>query len=659
MRNLTSIQSASQINNVNLQIDITPVDQSTTYTFSNWHIQNLSPISYEIDFLGGFGKSSNYNVTLSKGDGLSFWKDSFRKLIKAEVGLTVKVGSDQFTPHVGIVQDIKRFANDPNLIQLQIFDRFFDNVPKYPVAAIVDSYSDVHPEVSNNDWGYPAYYGEHARPFYMTPVDCDLGSLIGPINVSSENHVTSLFFNSEQNKGIEGNHTFFLKQSWDQQSNGLNISSSENAFEIANLQKVTSRLMQITGNALLSISSLSVDPEITFFQPGFSKQNLGILGSPFTKDNEINLEINKLSNLNFQGATAVYISGKNTSVSEISSQRIFLIVKSGNGSFFTPTFGPSISEDIFTGSLDVRSNNGRFVTGDGGAYFFASVNTKLANKRISYQFSCHIDARLQSNNFLNYSIYGQQVNCSDIAISKNPVHILSDIYSQSGLGFRQDQASATQLNLANSGFNFQCYFGQRKSLTNISDEFGKITGSYIFISDSGQINFRTYQESSTVTIDKIITPDDYVEGSLTIRDNPLGTTVFDTAKAKRIAIGYNFNYTTQKFENILVADENNTAACNSVAATGINNEFGAQTEYILESDTASLYLSNLIRKKTRDEQIIECELPAQFFELELADVIRLQHPMLENSESIYQITKLQPNYLRGRVRITANELINL
>ena len=120
MRTLTSVESASLVT-TNLEINITPVDQSTTYTFSNWHIQNLTPISYEIDFLGGFGKSSNYQVTLSRDDGLTFWKDSFKSLIKAEVGLTVHANDDSFTPHIGVVQDITRFPRDPNLIQLQIF----------------------------------------------------------------------------------------------------------------------------------------------------------------------------------------------------------------------------------------------------------------------------------------------------------------------------------------------------------------------------------------------------------------------------------------------------------------------------------------------------------------------------------------------------------
>ena len=207
MRTLTSVESA-RIVNTNLQLSFTPVDQSTTFVFSNWHIQNITPIQYEIDYLGGFGKSSTYQVTLGRDDGLTFWKDNFKKFVKAEVALTVFANSDEFTPHIGVVQNVTRFPNDPNLIQFQIFDKFFDNIPQYPTAAIVDSYTDVHPEVSNNNWGYPSYYGKHARPFYMTPVDCDLGTLVGPINVSSENHVTSLYFNPQLDLGYDISSNF-------------------------------------------------------------------------------------------------------------------------------------------------------------------------------------------------------------------------------------------------------------------------------------------------------------------------------------------------------------------------------------------------------------------------------------------------------------------
>jgi hypothetical protein len=382
--------------------------------------------------------------------------------------------------------------------------------------------------------------------------------------------------------------------------------------------------------------------------------------SPLNEFQYLYVEVANLSNIALLQATNVDLSTNVISVSNFKDLNVTINTYSGGGSILPADDFSTITSEQLINSLDIRSLDSNFISNAAGGRFTILVERTTTNSSVvTCQFSIDIRARALSNQYINYSIYGAQVECSDIAISENPIHILTDIYSQSALAFRQSQASDTQVDLANSGFNFQCFFGERQSLTEISQEFGETTGTYIYISDSGQINFRTYQESENATIDKTITPNDYNRDSLVIRDNPLGTTVFDTEKAKRLAIGYNYNFTTDQYENSIVADANNTAACNSIAASGVNNEIEKATRYILEADTASLYLSNLVRKRTQDEQIVEMELPAQFYDLELADVIKLQHPMLENSESVYQITKLRPDYLKGEVSITANQLASV
>jgi len=656
MRNLSSIESTTNIN-ASIKIGVTPVDQSTTFVFSQWNIQNMTPVQYEIDFLGGFGKSSTYQLTLSNC--LDFWKDNFKKFIKAEVALTMTVNEDEFTPHIGIVQDITRFPNDPNLIEFQVFDKFFDNVPKYPVAAIVDSYTGVHPEVSNNDWGYPSYYGKHARPFYMTPVDCDLGSLVGPINVSSENHVSSLYFNRQKELGYYGEHNLLLNQTWNQQSGSNNLTISNSAFEVHDMS-TTRSIWKFTG-AELSYSNVDSSGAITFWSNKNIDSNFGATpNAPFEIQFYIRPELIVDPGLLIHRTQKIFYSASivNTPTPTPRLFRGILQVSSGHQRTASNMFAV-LNQNFFNGTHIINSPVDKMGNGYDNPILELYYATSSFLAFPSEQFSCHWQATLKSENYTNYSIYAKQVNCSDIAISENPIHILTDIYSQSGLGFRQSQASDTQANLASSGFNFQCFFGQRESLTAISQEFGEVTGTYIFISDSGQINFRTYQESAEASIDAVITPDNYFEGSLVIRDNPLGTTVFDTEKAKRLSIQYNYNFTTQTYENVLTADPNNTAACNSIAATGVNNEIIKETKYILESGTTSLYLSNLIRKRTKDEQIIECNLPAQYFNLELADVVRLEHPILQGSESLYQITRLKHDYLNGQVGISATELVSL
>jgi hypothetical protein len=676
MRTLTSIESA-RIVNTNLKLSVTPVDQSTTFVFSNWNIQNITPISYEIDFLGGFGKSSNYQVTLSRDDGLDFWKNSFKSFVKAEVALTILANSDEFTPHIGVVQDITRFPTDPNLIQLQIFDKFFDNVPQYPTAAIVDSYSNAHPEISNNNWGYPSYYGKHARPFYMTPVDCDLGTLVGPINISSENHVTSLYFNRDKNNtqassgGVYENvNLLLLKAAWNQQSASNNLTTSAFPFEVKDLRFIDNHIWGFQANPRITKSIVQSDGFLTRFSDGDLTGQLG--GQTQPAFNRIDIPMKFDTRLKLLKTTRVNFIASITNTPDATPEQF-------DGRLGSPNLG---TKTIFFNNLNQVSGSTSLSSDDIAQMgttnevveiaFFYEMSPAGANIA-TFQFSSSWEAQLKSENYTNYSIFAAQINCStvvdsslppsptnnNIAISENPIHILTDIFSQSGLGFVQSQASDTQDILENSGYAFQCFFGERQPLTDISQEFGEITGTYIFVSDSGQINFRAYTESDAATIDTVITPEDYQQDTLRLLDNPLGTTVFDTAKAKRIAIGYNYNFTTGQYESSLIADANNTAACNSVAATGVDNEEQTTTQYFLESDTASMYLSNLLRKRTKDEQIVEMRLPTRFYGLELADIINLQHPILEGSESLYQVTKLKADYLRGNIHITANEIINL
>lgn len=658
MRTLSSVESAEFVT-TKITIGVTPVDQSTTYTFSNFDINNLTPISYEIDFLGGFGKSSTYQVTLSSC--ADFFKTNFKNFIKAEVALTVTANSDEFTPHIGVVQDIYRFASDPNLLRLQIFDKFFDNVPKFPAQAIVDCYNPVHPEVSNNEWGYPAYYGQHARPFYMTPVDCNLASLVGPINVSSENHVTSLYFNRDQSLGTNGQQLTILNGFWNQQSGSTNLTTNSAFFEIDDLGDFDG-IWRITGTPD-HVTDITSEGFLNRWSDKFMQGVLGNISFPAVDSLEEKsifrfiLESDQRVKIQTNNKIIFGWSVTNTPTSTPRLTRGSLEINSGFSKYSNTLWVDAPGQNYVNSEFQF---NGELIDA-GRLYqqtimeFFYSTSNYTAFPTV--QFSCNWNVSLKSENYQNYSVFGAQVNCSDIAISENPIHILTDIFSQVGISYLQDQASQSQLDT--SSYQFQCYFGQREPLTDIAQEFGTITGTYIYISDSGQTHFRSYQESDTASIDLTLTSNDYLRNSLVIRDNPLGTTVYDTAKAKRINIDYNYNFTLDKYENVLVADPTNTAACNSIAATGINKEYNFQTKYVLESDTASIFLGNLLRKRTKDEQIIECALPGKYLVVELADVIKLEHPLLENSESLYQVTKLKADYLRGQVNITANELINL
>ena len=199
MRTLTSVSSANFIES-NISVTILASDQSTTWVFDHTDIVDLSGLSWEIPFGGGFGKPSNYNLMLSTS--LGFIKENIPVLPKSEVRIRIDLNTDNIHPHVGTIQAVRRAGQDPNLLNLKIYDKTLDANPLFPITSIVDSYSTVHEEVSNNNFGQPYYYGKHVRPSYHVPIDSTIINLLGPVNVSSHNHVSSVYYNSRPDEGF-------------------------------------------------------------------------------------------------------------------------------------------------------------------------------------------------------------------------------------------------------------------------------------------------------------------------------------------------------------------------------------------------------------------------------------------------------------------------
>ena len=179
MRTLTSIQSDTSIL-TQIELEVTASDASTTFCFSHGDLVNMPTISWDIDFLGGLGKTSNYNITLSSS--IDFFKDNFKKFVNAETRLNVITNSDQYQIHVGRVRDLVRNSKDPNLMNITVYDSFLQKNPKFPIETLVESYTTLHPEITRIDYGYPLYYGKHVRPFFHTAVDSDISELIGPFD---------------------------------------------------------------------------------------------------------------------------------------------------------------------------------------------------------------------------------------------------------------------------------------------------------------------------------------------------------------------------------------------------------------------------------------------------------------------------------------------
>ena len=246
MRSLPSVESADYVRS-QLTARITPPDSGETFVYSQGNIISLEGLSWEVAFGGGMGRPSGYRLALS--DELGTIKARLARIERAEVRLEVAVNPEVFYPHVGRVRGIQRDGRDPNRITLSVFDRLLDDDPKLPTEALTDSWAGVHPE--DLSLGYPLYYGLHHRPFYHAAVTCDLAVLLGPRNVSSENHVSSVFFNSEIEKGddVGDRHNLIMQKSWHQQSDGTNVVSGGYPFEVTDTDDSVGRFWEMTGPA--------------------------------------------------------------------------------------------------------------------------------------------------------------------------------------------------------------------------------------------------------------------------------------------------------------------------------------------------------------------------------------------------------------------------
>mgnify|MGYP001569186954 CR=1 FL=1 len=101
------------------------------------------------------------------------------------------------------------------------------------------------------------------------------------------------------------------------------------------------------------------------------------------------------------------------------------------------------------------------------------------------------------------------------------------------------------------------------------------------------------------------------------------------------------------------------ASVAALAAAGFKQGVEFATEYVLATDTASYWLGNLVRMLAQDKEYVSGRLGPQHMDLELYDVLRIQHPMIQGSEGLYQITRLQMHPLEGWVSFAAAELLQV
>jgi len=668
MRTIASVNSSTSVLS-EIQVEIIPANTNSSYFFNQKDIIDISGLSWEVSFGGGFGKPSNYDVTLSSS--LGFIKSIIKDLPRSEVRLKVTLNDDFFYPHFGKVQSIQRDGSDPNKFSLKVYDRFLDKDPFFPLYPITNSYSNVHPKVSGADFGKPVYYGKHLRPIFHTPVDCSIKTLLSPSNVSALNSVSSVYFNdrltdglgikSSVNSGsysIDNSFVHLMETTWNSSSETV-VSSAD--FQVTDFQFNSSTY--ISDDKVLSEKSIydqTSEGDVDYIRGNLIDGTYGIRQIDTNSYNALaKISISKKIN-----ADIINVNRINYSIAAIGFQTVtdqsFRIGYYSADSLSTPTIisiDASLSNTL-VGSQDMGGISSLltsiFSASNAYHYFIANGNIDvnspaLFNAYVSY------DVSLSSKDYSNYSIYSPMVNCGDVAVSENPFTILSDIYDQSSIDYISTQKDQSVTD--SSSYFFNCIFAERRKITDISNEFCKITGQYLWVADSGMVNFRTYQESAFATVNATITTSDIL--SFQLKENPLGVSIYETEKAKNVKVDYGFNFLTQEYENLVQANPNNSIFCQSAEAGGIDNEVVKSSKYILDDGTANLYLNNLVRKLTQPEEFAEINLPARYFNLELTDVVKIQHPMLIGSESIYQIINIKPDYINGKVFVRCAKLLAL
>ena len=257
--------------------------------------------------------------------------------------------------------------------------------------------------------------------------------------------------------------------------------------------------------------------------------------------------------------------------------------------------------------------------------------------------------------YKRFSVFAPKLASSVINITENPVAILDDVFSRHlSIVYRQDQSSDVQVDV--SSFKFNAYFAERQTIEDITQEFMQTVGAYAWIGDSGMINYRSYQESATMTnsIDRTVSAEDMLKFSLD--ESPIGSPVVSSRLTSKYQFQYDFNFQQDRYTKALPLNQANNTMCSSLFDGGIKQETEFRSRYIMDADVASAWAVNISRTQTLGSLLMDITLPGKFLEFELADVIKVQHPMLTGSETLAQIVDMRTDYRRGKIQIKAEEL---
>ena len=629
-----------------LTLNIQAVDGSTTFVHCNADIAEVGPIEAEIPFGGGMGRVSHYTAILAMD--IAEWKARRLAVIRGEATLSVAVGSAEFTPHVGRVRHARPL--DMTRIQLSIYDRFLDDNPQVPVEAMVDSYSTPHPGVLNVDMGYPLYYGKHSRPVFFTATDCAGVTLLAPRNITSANHVSSVWFSSDPQVPVSSNQSANLLTGydWAQQSGGTNEAVDSLGLRVKGMGEIDERFWQMGALELLNSSVVSggylFDKAGGYFYAKPNWENPAEGYATFTVEKKIPQNIKRTVQADYSITTSNHTSPlisyqmRAQGVESLLISQIIDGVSSSHLSGSKTLVGTDISVFLTEGYVS------RFTM-----LLASSATDPTVVASLSFQ------AQLESEGYRNYSVYALPPVPADVAISANPVGILVDLFvNHTATPYNVAQSSQAAIDTA--ACELQCFLAERRALADIAGEFGDICGFNTWVGDGGEMRIKTYQQSGAATVEATLGPDDF--DSLRWEEGPVGSSLMAQNFAREVSIDYGWDFVKGAYQSTVRAHPGNNAYCSSMDAGGISTAFRRGSQYVLDDATAAAWLAGEVRRHCQGGAFAEIEGGHHLLPYEVADVLRIQHPLIPSSETLMQVIGTRLDVQRGRQQLTLQELLN-
>ncbi len=633
MRPLTNIRSIEAFHGAEKRVYLTM--PGSVHTFTQDQIVSLGSLVWEAEFMGGLSLPGAPQPVLAMS--LGYQKElRAAGLVGAELAVEVSVGGNTIRPYVGIVRGYEPL--DTTRLQLSVVDRTTDTDPLIPAATITDSFPTPHLEHLTD--GQHAFYGNvSSRNIYFAAVTSDAGLFLGPTNVASATHASisgsldaggvslvSLYLGENSNFILQ-----FSGAGWQQQCGGQNLLLC-NCGGTVYWPNIQISQPQVDYSLLVEIDGID--------QNSFFIQNAGFRVFPVPANVSSRATVDVTFTRDILIAKTIRAQVTNHGIISNSTQLYITSLFIGDAGGI---IGSAI--DQFSGAVYLDISTFNYGPGKNGKFGITwSGSSATARQGLFVQFA----VGLPSERYRRNSVFAP-VNATGIAISTNPLAVLDHVNSfQAQIPYRQDQSSAMQALVGS--YQFNGYVGpERQAFTEFVDEIGRLTGTTFWAGDSGTLNMKTYALSAVAQNSvNFIIPADLME-SFKLTETPLGSTRFESEKANKITVRYDYVHHTNDYRQSLRA---------VYSLGGVTKEKEVTSPYIIDTLTASLYANNLRLKYATGKEIATIGLPLQFLGVELADVLRLQHPLIVGSEGFYQVKRVELDLDNWALSVDAVRLVS-